>query len=656
MDDLVPLVKSGLGLVGEGDRSDLRQRLEQTLARLANPDVRVIVVGEFKQGKSKLINALVNAPVCPVDDDIATSVPTVVRFGDPASAAVLVPRTADSPAADGSAFERRPVALQDVASFVSERGNPSNQQGLASAEVLLPRRVLADGLSVIDSPGVGGLESAHALTTLTALPTADAMILVSDASQEYTEPELRFLKQAQRIVPNVGCVLSKTDLYPQWRTVADLDAAHLASAGVGTIPLIPVSSDLRLVAAQTNDAELNRESGFPELVAYLRTDVVGKAQALRRRSVASDLLSVTEHLRLSVISELSALQNPEGVPVLLAELEEAKEKADQQRKRSSRWQTTLNDGASDLIADMEHDLRDRLRSIQREAEIAIDAGDPGPIWDQFAEWLEQRVASAVSDTFVWTSERSQWLAEQVAELFALDEVPLPVLEVSSTDGVLAPVEEIPFLDPGKVSPAGKVLIGMRGSYGGVLMFGLLTGIIGMSLINPLSVGAGLLLGRKAYREDKEARLKRRQNDAKNLVRRQMDDVVFQVGKQLKDRLRLVQREIRDHFGDIAEEHHRSLADSVTAAQRSASTYKQQRDGRVTELKAQLARIDQVNAQAKRLLPRVAGATAQDGGVQVSEVEGGSQGPAVQGAGTGTPDAAAPAAGGSPRHAKAAAGA
>ncbi|RJT80923.1 Isoniazid-inducible protein iniA [Arthrobacter cheniae] len=602
MNDLITLVNRGLSLVANGDRADLRQRLEQTLARLANPDVRVIVVGEFKQGKSKLINALVNAPVCPVDDDIATSVPTLVSFGDPASASVLIPHKDGGPDQDASSVERRPIALEDIAGFVSERGNPSNRQGLASAEVRLPRRVLADGLSIIDSPGVGGLESAHALTTLTALPTADAMLLVSDASQEYTEPELRFLNQAQRIVPNVACLLSKTDLYPQWRAVADLDKGHLSTAGMDSTPLIPVSSDLRLFAAQTGDAELNRESGFPELIAYLRNDVVGKAQALRRNSVAQDLLSTTEHLRLSVQSELQALQHPEGVPVLLAELEEAKEKADQQRKRSSRWQTTLNDGASDLISDMEHDLRDRLRTIQREAEAAIDEGDPGPVWDQFAEWLEQRVASAVSDTFVWTNERSHWLAEQVAELFAVDNVPLPLLEVSGTDGVLAPVEEVPFLDPGHVSAAGKVLIGMRGSYGGVLMFGLLTGIIGMSLINPLSVGAGLLLGRKAYREDKDARLKRRQSEAKALVRRQMDDVVFQVGKQLKDRLRLVQREIRDHFGDIAEEHHRSLADSVAAAQRTASTYRQQRDERVVQLKAELARIDQVHAQAKALLP------------------------------------------------------
>ena len=44
--------------------------------------MRVLVVGEFKQGKSQLVNALVNAPVCPVDDDIATAVPTVVRHAE----------------------------------------------------------------------------------------------------------------------------------------------------------------------------------------------------------------------------------------------------------------------------------------------------------------------------------------------------------------------------------------------------------------------------------------------------------------------------------------------------------------------------------------------------------------------------------------------
>ncbi|MBT2565401.1 dynamin family protein [Arthrobacter sp. ISL-85] len=606
---LVKLVEQGLQLLGSGDRADLRRRLDQALVRLQDPSIRVIVVGEFKQGKSKLINALVNAPVCPVDDDIATSLPTIVRYGEPASAAVLVPAAENlagtRESGDGS-MERRPVELSELPVLVSEQGNPGNSLNLTAAEVCLPRRILTGGLTIIDSPGVGGMGSTHTLTTLTALPTADAMLLVSDASQEYTEPELRFLRQAMRITPSVAAVLSKTDLYPDWRRVEELDRVHLDQVAPD-IPLFPLSADLRLEASRLQDAELNAESGFPALVAHLRNDIVGKAQRIQRRSASQDLLSVTENLRLSLQSELEALENPDGTPQMLTALEQAKTEADELRKRSARWQLTLSDGINDLIADMEYDLRDRLRRIQREAETAIDQGDPGPVWTQFSQWLEECVAAAVSDTFVWTSERSQWLAAQVAEHFAADEVSLPLLHVSDSGDALDPVDQMPDLDPGRVNPIQKVLIGMRGSYGGVLMFGLLTGIFGMALINPLSVGAGLLLGRKAYREDKETRLKRRQGEAKALVRRQLDDVTFQVGKQLKDRLRLVQRTIRDHFTEIADEYHRSLSDSVAAAQKAANSYTQEREGRIRDIRAELKKVDALHRAAEAVSVEVAAA-------------------------------------------------
>lgn len=604
MAELAKLVEQSIALAAEADRTDLRRRLEQTRRRVLDPAVRVIVVGEFKQGKSKLINALVNAPVCPVDDDIATSVPTVVRHGSPASARIMVPRDGGEDTGGEPELERREVPIEDLARYVSENGNSGNRHRLAAAEVFLPRKLLSGGLTLVDSPGVGGLNSTHSFTTLTALPTADAMLLVSDASQEYTEPEIRFLRQAMRICPNVACVLTKTDLYPQWRQVAALDRTHLAEAAPG-VGLFPVSADLRLHAARLQDTELNAESGFPELIAYLRKDVLGRAEQLQRRSVAQDLLSASDHLRLSLQSELSALQDPESTPAMIAGLEAARQRADDLRRRSSRWQVTLNDGISDLISDMEHDLRDRLRRIQREAEEAIDLSDPGKMWPQFVEWLEQRSAAAVSDTFVWTSERGQWLAAEVAGHFAEDEPPLPTLRIEDTEDVLDPVELVPELDPGRLGPIEKVLIGMRGSYGGVLMFGLLTGLMGMALVNPLSVGAGLLLGGKAYREDKENRLKRRQADAKNLVRRYIDDVIFQVGKQLKDRLRLIQRATRDHFTEIAEEHHRSLGDSVAAAQKAATTYAKESEQRIRAIQLELRKVEALHKQAQSLAPESA---------------------------------------------------
>src|SRR5690606_19146786 len=156
--------------------------------------------------------------------------------------------------------------------------------------------------------------------------------------------------------------------------------------------------------------------------------------------------------------------------------------------------------------------------------------------------------------------------------FLAEGVDIPMIAVGSTEGVLDAVEQLPGFEPGHLSAGEKIYIGVRGSYGGVLMVGLATGLIGMALINPLSLLAGVLVGRRAYREDMSSRLSRRRLEAKNQVRRYIDEVIFQVGKQLKDRLRLVQRTARDHFGALAEELHTSVSDALSKARESATVY------------------------------------------------------------------------------------
>lgn len=591
---LVSIVDDVGQLATTTGRGDLAKRLENTQGRLQDPNVRVIVVGEFKQGKSKLINALVNAPVCPVDDDVATSVPTSVGYAPEPDAWVTLQPDEDAPP------QRQRIALEELATYVSESGNPGNERKIVNAEVVLPRELLKGGLRLVDSPGVGGLDSTNALATLSALSSAHAVLLVSDASQEYTEPEVQFLKHAMRVSPNVAAVLAKTDLYPQWREIERIDRSHLGD--LGDVPIFAVSSDLRLVAADERDPGLNEESGFPALVTHLRREVLGRAEIIQARSAVHDLLSVVDQLKMSLTSELEAILHPEDTPKLIAQLEDAKARADEFRGRSSKWQVQLNDGVADLISDMEHDLRDRLRKVQREAEAAIDEGDPGPIWEQFTEWLDQRVSAAVSETFVWTDERSRWLSEEVAELFIEGETGLPVIHVGDTEGILDEVEGIADLDHGQMGAGEKIYIGVRGSYGGVLMVGLATGLIGLSLINPLSLLAGVLVGRRAYREDMNSRLSRRRFEAKTLVRRYLDEVQFQVGKQLKDRLRLVQRAARDHFGSIADELHRSLSDAVLAAKQAAGTYAGERDQRVKELQLRVQQLETLKTRIPALPP------------------------------------------------------
>jgi len=140
------VVERARAAIARYDRPDLDDRLAAARARLLDERTRVLVVGEFKQGKSLLVNGLVGAPVCPTFDDVATAVPTVVRYAEALDVAVVRP--------DG---ERVGIGGDELADHVCEQGNPGNREGWSHAEVGLPRPVLKGGLEIVDTPGVGGI-------------------------------------------------------------------------------------------------------------------------------------------------------------------------------------------------------------------------------------------------------------------------------------------------------------------------------------------------------------------------------------------------------------------------------------------------------------------------------------------------------------------
>src|SRR5262245_33298748 len=87
--DAVGLVDLAAKATTAYGRPDLGERLARVRSRLTDAAFHVLVVGEFKQGKSTLINALLNAPVCAVDDDVATAVPTFVHHSAEPTAHVV---------------------------------------------------------------------------------------------------------------------------------------------------------------------------------------------------------------------------------------------------------------------------------------------------------------------------------------------------------------------------------------------------------------------------------------------------------------------------------------------------------------------------------------------------------------------------------------
>ncbi|MDI9894418.1 dynamin family protein [Rhodococcus sp. IEGM 1381] len=591
--ELAELLSRTAAVATSAGRSDLVDRVEAARTRVLDPRRRIIVVGPLKQGKSQFVNSLLNLTVCSVGDDETTAIPTVVSNAESFSAQLVL-------ADPGSEPIRVDVPLEEVTTVTPASPRAQGREVLR-LDIGVPSPLLADGLVLVDTPGVGGHGNPHAAGTLGLIPSADAVLVVSDASREFTEPELSFLRQVQGLCPAVAVLITKIDLYPHWRQIVEANRGHLDRAGL-EVQMLPVSSLLRSHALRLNDEELNAESGFQQLYAFLRDDVVARADVLARASVSLDVRSVTEHLSLSFGSELAALKDPERAAAAVAGLQRAKSAAEELHKRSSQWQQTLGDGIADLASDIDHDLRDRLRRVTREAEETVDEGDPGKDWPQLGEWLEEQIAASVGDNFVWAHERALWLSELVAEHFASSgAAALPNLDLGDLDNVLEPVSSLAELESGRVGITQKVLVGMRGSYGGVLMFGLITTFVGLSLLNPISIGAGVLLGTKAYKEDKENRVKARRSEAKMAIRRFTDDVSFQVGKESKDRLRQIQRVLRDHFTSIAEQTLRSLNESLRSAQEAAAADNTDRTARIAQLEKDMRVAAELNARARALV-------------------------------------------------------
>lgn len=591
-------IERAQAMVTATGRTDLTALLTGTRRRWEEPTTRVMVIGEFKQGKSALVNSLLNAPLCKVGDDVTTAVPTIVSFAQVPSARVVDAPDADSITAEDLRSVSLPLDQLQAWDLNAHEGAGRRVQHL---EVSLPRDLLHRGLVLVDTPGVGGLRTSQSAVTVAALPSADAVLFVSDATAEYSATELEFLAGVLKICPNVTCVTTKTDLQPEWRRIVELNRGHLDRAGI-TAPIVPVSSLVRDLALRLKDQSLDEESGFPALTRHLEEQILGQAKVLAHRSVCRDVLTACDHIQLMLTPELRGLEDPSKLPDMIDELERANAEADELRARSARWQTTLNDGVADLTSDLDHDLRDRVRALTRDAENSIDSGDPGAVWDEFSQWLEARCADVLQETFTWAEANTAWLCDRVAEHFTADAGrALPSFAVGETDGLLGLAPELGDIDRGRLHLGQKVFIGMRGSYGGVLMFGLLTSIAGLALVNPISIGAGLLLGAKAYSDEKGARLQRRQAEAKAMVRRYLDDIQFQVLKSLRDRLRQVQRGLRDYYSTRADELQKSLAESLLAARAAAAASKAERTARIALLRDTLTEAGRLgNGAAKAL--------------------------------------------------------
>ena len=583
------IVADAADLARRRGRDDLARRLELVGERVARTETVVCVVGEFKKGKSALINALIGRDVCPVDDDLATMAVTVVRYAPEPGA--MVRRREDGE------LRIEPIAAEDAAGWVAEAESGDRRHGVELVEVGLPIPFLERGIALVDTPGVGGLNAAHAAATLAFLPSADALVFVTDASTELSRPELDFLSAAIKAGPPILIAVTKVDIYPEWRRIVAIDERHLGSVGLTAKPFA-LSSVLRAHAVARDDAALEIESGYPTFAAALVEDAVGRARSGSLSAAMAQVGPALDQLRDPLTAELTALERPDAAAALAADLSQARNRLAALAEADASWSVRLEDEFTALRTRTAFAFQARMRQFVRETQDEIERIDPARAWPELGQRIQAETAATVRAAFLEATDGAAAIQALIAGHLADEALGL------EGDGV--PVSfDVSTLWGGGPTFEGRARSGLMASLGvvggasvGVEMLGMLGTLLGAAVVGPAALGVAAVFGGKQVLSERRRQLADRRQQARAFLASFVEEVRFETDGRLASLLDDVQRQMRARFADRLRELRRTFAETAAGLENAIAVAESATGTRLATLAREVAEIDELQVRTE----------------------------------------------------------
>jgi GTP-binding protein EngB required for normal cell division len=288
------------------------RKLTDLSSRFSEGRFHLAVLGQFKRGKSTLLNALTGEPILPVGVVPLTAAPTFMQFG---AAPKIEVRYRDGRPADEFTGASTAERCAHLAGFVTEKGNPQNRRGIAEVQVDLPAPILSGGVVLIDTPGIGSTYRHNTTATLDFLQQCDAALFLVSADPPITEVELEFLQRVKEKVPRLFFVLNKIDYLDDGELEEALSFfKRVLAQEVGwssEFPVFCVSARKGLEARAAEDPGGWTASGMAQLESFLvdflaREKFNALMDAVSRRS-----LDFIEAALMEAGIALQALQLPQ---------------------------------------------------------------------------------------------------------------------------------------------------------------------------------------------------------------------------------------------------------------------------------------------------------------------------------------------------------
>lgn len=242
----------------------------------------ILFCGEFKRGKSSLINAIIGDEICPTDIGIATAVVTRIMYGQTKKAVRYYGNLLEGE----NSLKKEEIAWDDIQKYTV--GDVIEIGSTVQMDLYYPSEFLKEGLVVIDTPGIGGLDPRHANLTAMALPYADIAVFITDASEPVTESELKFYekKVASRVKSTI-VLINKSDILSQDVLQTHIETTRNTFLSVGNPTIVAVSAMNWLLYNQLEDEEFKVSSNRDAVIAAINSQIkmFRKGQLMQFRDI-----------------------------------------------------------------------------------------------------------------------------------------------------------------------------------------------------------------------------------------------------------------------------------------------------------------------------------------------------------------------------------
>lgn len=269
--------------------------------RVRTNTLNLVVVGQFKRGKTCLINALLGVDLLPTAVVPLTSIVTILSYREALRIEVVFQ--------DGRATAIDPRELVD---YVTEPGNPKNLKNVKEVWVAYPSPYLKDGVRLVDTPGVGSVYIHNTDVAYQYLPNSDAALFLLSVEQPVSRAELDFLKDVRQYADKIFFLLNKIDYFTSTEIKESIAfTAQTIKDDTGLeVQIHPISAKLALEGKLKSSEELLRKSNLPAFSQVLDRFLVEEKGKVLLLSATSNLLRILSQARLQLELELQSLTCP----------------------------------------------------------------------------------------------------------------------------------------------------------------------------------------------------------------------------------------------------------------------------------------------------------------------------------------------------------